>query len=652
MADFRRSIIVLAALALLLGMANAAFAQTPLTFLCTANAGVPPLVRSEGETELVGDNVLNCLNGTSTGLGKPVPTANIQIFLNTALTSRLIDTANNFSEALLMVDEPAGTAADPQVVCTAPPCSIPNGLGAVANPAGNIYKNNVASPPNFHYNVWVGKQVAPNSVVFLGVPIDPPGTQNSTSARIFRFTNVRANASGVAVASGGVSLPSQVQMVVSSSGTTSLPINNPTQVVGIVVAGLIAGQDDPIAFPQCNSENVASGKPDVLCGTPSGPGTGFGDAGNVSITEGFATASKLRVNPAVLIPPGQDTPGFIYNSESGLFASGNANSNIPPLAGVADFATRYAVTFANVPAGVSIFVPLIVSNACTTAALTAPAGNACFKDPALASAFTLKLVTSDRVPDGPIGSGIQALLLVSDAGLADECVTGQLGAVAITGGAGAAIYEVVATNPTSIDSVSIPVTISYVANPGAGSPGLGAATASVSFAPIIADATAEGSGVAVPRFVNLSKVANRFTISACETNILWPFVTTLNGYDTGLVIANTSVDPFGTSAQTGICTFNPYNSGTLPTLPAFPTPAAIKAGDTYANLASVMFPGGFQGYVIAVCEFQYAHGYGFLQGAAGTPETVVQGYIALIIPNPARVAQPLEGPGSGEQLGM
>jgi hypothetical protein len=316
--------------------------------------------------------------------------------------------------------------------------------------------------------------------------------------------------------------------------------------------------------------------------------------------------------------------------------------------GVADFATRYAVSFNNVPAGVSIYLPLIVSNMCT-----AFVGNACsVLPPASPTPFTLQMVTSASAPDGPIGSAIQALLLVPDAGVADECV--KLGQVAIVGGAGQAIYEVTSTDPTAIESVSIPVSISYVANPGAGSPGLGIATASISFAPLSTDTSAEGASVPVPRFTNLSPVSNRFSINACETNLLWVFVTTLNGYDTGLVVANTSVDPFGTSAQTGICTFYPYNSGTLPTLPSFPTPKPIKAGDSYANLASVMFPGGFQGYVIAICEFQYAHGYGFLQGAAGTPETVVQGYTALVIPNPARSANPfpLAGAGSGEQLGM
>jgi len=76
MADFRRSIIVLAALALLLGTASNVSAQAT-QFTCTANAATPPLVRGEGITELTGDLLLTCTGGTATGAGVSVPTANI-----------------------------------------------------------------------------------------------------------------------------------------------------------------------------------------------------------------------------------------------------------------------------------------------------------------------------------------------------------------------------------------------------------------------------------------------------------------------------------------------------------------------------------------------------------------------------------------------
>src|SRR6185436_14500947 len=108
MVDFRRMIPVLAVIAFLLGSAVTASAQTP--FSCFASGGVSTPARSEGLTELVGDLVLNCTGGVPTAPGVAIPPVNIQIFLNTSLTSRLLTTSttgSQYSEALLILDEPA-----------------------------------------------------------------------------------------------------------------------------------------------------------------------------------------------------------------------------------------------------------------------------------------------------------------------------------------------------------------------------------------------------------------------------------------------------------------------------------------------------------------------------------------------------------------
>src|ERR1700761_6475114 len=73
-------------------------------FLCTP-ATVPTLARSGGLTELVGDMVLSCTGGIPTPLDAPVPKSNIQVFLNTNITSRILANGG-ISEALLLVDEP------------------------------------------------------------------------------------------------------------------------------------------------------------------------------------------------------------------------------------------------------------------------------------------------------------------------------------------------------------------------------------------------------------------------------------------------------------------------------------------------------------------------------------------------------------------
>ena len=89
MVAFRKLFPVLAIGAFLLGTASTASAQAiggnPL--VCSTNAGVPPVVRAEGYTELVGDIVIQCVGGNP-ALGAQL--ANFQIFLNTNITSRLL----------------------------------------------------------------------------------------------------------------------------------------------------------------------------------------------------------------------------------------------------------------------------------------------------------------------------------------------------------------------------------------------------------------------------------------------------------------------------------------------------------------------------------------------------------------------------------
>jgi hypothetical protein len=107
------------------------------------------------------------------------------------------------------------------------------------------------------------------------------------------------------------------------------------------------------------------------------------------------------------------------------------------------------------------------------------------------------------------------------------------------------------------------------------------------------------------------------------------------GFDTGMAISNTSTDPFSTTPQTGSCTANYYGanappSGDFVTEKATPTP--ITSGTAGATLASTVAP-GFQGYMIATCSFQFAHGFAFISDIGA--RNLAMGYLALIIPDPS-----------------
>src|SRR4051812_37716921 len=88
--------------------------------LCTTTGDAPPTLRAEGINDPLADIILRCTGGTPTPTGQPVPTTNITVTLNTALTSRIL--SNGSSEALLLIDEP-GSPTNP----TAPfvPCLTP-----------------------------------------------------------------------------------------------------------------------------------------------------------------------------------------------------------------------------------------------------------------------------------------------------------------------------------------------------------------------------------------------------------------------------------------------------------------------------------------------------------------------------------------------
>jgi len=217
----------------------------------------------------------------------------------------------------------------------------------------------------------------------------------------------------------------------------------------------------------------------------------------------------------------------------------------------------------------------------------------------------------------------------------------------ITNGSATAVWEELESDPNSFAKLNFAVYARYTASPATNSPALGTATVNGSYAPTSTQVLS--SNTTVPRFADNSTARNLFTINPCATNLLFPFVTSQQGFDTGIAISATSIDPWGTSAQSGICQLNWYGAAATN---ATSTPT-ITAGTTYTTLVSLQqnVAGGFQGYMIAVCRFQYAHGFAFVSDLGA--RNLAMGYLALVIPDPPRNPDPLSVslPGSGEQLG-
>ncbi|MEN6536290.1 MAG: hypothetical protein ABFD89_21715 [Bryobacteraceae bacterium] len=572
MADFRKWIPVLAVVALLVG-ATSVNAQLPeaQTFQCTANAGVTPLVRAEGIAELVGDLLLNCSGTVPTG----GITSNIRIFANTTVTSKIAGgPLPSGSEALLLINDPAPAA---QIVRVYP--SIDNSV----NP-----------------NVFQGANYAANVVDWYSIPIATAAEAGTTVTKTLRITDIRANAAQLGVSS--TLIPQPIQLSISISGATSVGVNNPTQTVAWVQKGLtFSAQDGITHLRQCEPRP-------------------FGEPIVVTFTEGFASAFKAQGDST------QQNPGTSYNTESGLIPAGLAAYSL------ATQGTRFMAVFTNVPTGIT---------------LTAE-GN--FNIPS--TGLTVQSVSgADENGNGGTVSGA-------------DIAFG-------TGGTITFVWEVTAAPADSIgrnEIVDFNVTPSWSIS----SPPAGGTTMTVrgNYAPISTITTASHSAP-LPRFQDTSSAitGGAITIEPCRTVLLFPYVTNAAGFDTGIAISNTSMDPFdasivpdsvallkavpakkiistGSVEQSGTCQLNYYGNtpATGGEAPDAVTTPEIGAGEQLAFIVSSggavvgttktcveCATPGFHGYVIAICDFQYAHGFAFVSDLGSAK--LAEGYLALVIPD-------------------
>ena len=123
-----------------------------------------------------------------------------------------------------------------------------------------------------------------------------------------------------------------------------------------------------------------------------------------------------------------------------------------------------------------------------------------------------------------------------------------------------------------------------------------------------------------------------------QTVLLMPFVTNAQGYDTGIAIANTTLDQLGTTHHSGGCQLCYFSAGTPP--PCQTTTSDITAGDSLLFTLSgggnhgIGPEPGFQGYIIAKCSFPGAHGFGYLsaQGALPTSPGASTAVPVLVLP--------------------
>jgi hypothetical protein len=659
MADFRKWILALSVLALVFtGVASAqgGVGNEGTNLVCTAGTAVPPQLRTEGYTELVGDITLICSGGTAPALGQPVQLANVVVNMQGTITSRLLGTSGQ-SEALLMIDEPGATSlsgvgpAESQSLCTTPFSGCQAWVGMVSNGGATTAQVDIVNgpsgaaattpAPNVYQGITSGSQVT-----FFGVPILAPVTTGTS--RVLRITNLRVNANGIT--GGGSGFQSVLAQI--SINNVQVSVNNPTVTVGYIQSSFAGSFRDATNSKTITTANFYQCIPqtDAIVAV-------------LRFSELFGTAFKTRVNaalpgssqglnPATTMPAIQNIPGAIYNSESGFISNFTTpgSTTLNPLtyspasgttwtAGLADYGTRLKAAFSNIPSGVSVYVSgynLIGTNGTnggpsTTGVTPAGAGS-----PELAELVNSEVGIDNPIPTQTLNSNGQWLLPVSSTGTST------------------AIWEVVQELPNTIENFDFGVYVTYANN----IPQTSGISATLSYAPTPAggafSATAAGlasSTLTIPRFANGAAAAgtNFLNINLCNTALLFPYVTTAflvpgqSGFDTGISIANTTSDPFNTTNQSGTCTLYWYGGPPGATTAAtFPTPSTLGAngvcttscvpiisGTTALTLASQNVPANWSGYMIALCNFQYAHGYAAVSDVG--VRNIMASYLALVI---------------------
>ncbi len=372
---------------------------------CAATAATAPLLRQEGGAELAGDLVVNCTGGIPTPQGQPLPILQFSLGLSplSALGVRLLSGAIPAArgDALALVDEPNGTAqisSATQLLCLDPvvACSIA-GTGS----GQGDYNGSPGRP-----NVFQSFVNDANSVRFM-IPFDPPGL----GARTVRLTNLRVDARVLA--------PGPVSAGVGITGSLSVPLSNPVQVIGSVGSGEAVSVQGGNATPNRISTFTVT----------------FQEASGSSLRT--RTAAAFVGNDVSPPPADQNVPGKIYDTETGFhngaFPVAPSQGDLSQ-AGLADSGTRLFIQVSGVPPGVQLMVPGAVHSSTAN----------------IPNIGILRLIATDARGAGafaPNGAALSVTPMSLDAS-----------------GNAYATYEVLSTDPLQMETVSIPVLPVYPPN--------------------------------------------------------------------------------------------------------------------------------------------------------------------------------------------
>jgi hypothetical protein len=622
MAALKRFSIALALVAFALSSIPSAQAQfsfpvQPLGRIVCVYSAVPNQVRSEGLAERVGDARLDCTNdGVYNPINQPsnqirqYVLANITVSLNTAVTNMLNvgGDGGNVTDSVLVLND--NNHWDPIAQSLTPDeggCSTTGGsFGFPDQRYPCPQKGRLQGPSAL---TWDGVQFpvpgAPNDPNNLPSALDPDGRplcmdifdQDSSEScfnvvTTVRITNVRANAA--AVGAGGAIFANLT--IFSFAGISVTPSNQ--QTVANVFQGLTVDYDSPISGLQCEETHGWF---------------------SLELEEGFAGSFKTLGAPTFLQGDFAAENGYpVCDAPDDFGGCADPQSNAGT-GGGATQATRFLIRFLGIPMGVEIGVEDAVDE-------DGPRSDDCPVEPSYQDQDLCIERVAGTDADGAGGLAVGGDTDYYEVGLDSD-------------GNGYVVYEVKNGDPFRPQTIEVPISIWWEPDTGEDKPAIGSGQISATFAPLSDEG--EAGNFPKPRFVDTGGDPFTFvSVVRCSTTLLFPFVSNRFGFDTGFAISNTSMDWKGTAPQRGRCMIHYIgNTGDAPdSMPDDDITAIIEGGEQATWTLSMGNPvweingaPDFQGFVVAMCEFQFAHGYAFITDATSAIPNFAQGYLALIM---------------------
>ena len=404
----------------------------PNSILFCSSAADTPFLRSEGITEQAGDFRLICKGGIpgSTEL------ANVEIFFNANITNRIVN--NNETDVFLFIGEP-----------TAPV------LGT---------------------NMFQGRIVTPNSIVFLAVPFT-----DSTTPVTYRISNARVDVTSLAASLGPKATP-LISFVSATASRGSIPIDQPQRTAGYVVPSqnlqLQRASNFPLpGVPGPGGDSLPAMTFSIIGGDNTQLVTSTSAANGVvsftmGLSESFANSFRRRNVATTSATPAaigdQAVLGNNYGTESGYYNSALPSAGNVNQGGLATQGTRLMLRFNNIPQGVRLYATVNQAGASTGSAKA-------------------RLITTDASGNGlfnAVAATTTASLFFSPIGIAP---------LTNTNGSATAVYEVTDSDPAAIESLVFGILAAYI------TPTTATVTPTVQIGPIsvsnVADATSP-----IPRF--------------------------------------------------------------------------------------------------------------------------------------------------------